>query len=88
MQRIFPQELLYWEEEPTEQLALKARGAWFQESHKTGERRNLKGTQNLTCSGTQGKSTNLIGAWARPTCWSWRVFGVGWGGATVAPLGT
>ena len=31
-------------------------------------------TQNLTCSGTQGKSNNLIEAWARLTCWSWTVF--------------
>lgn len=36
--------------------------------------RNLKGnTQNLTCTGTQGKISNLIGVWVRPTCWSWRV---------------
>ena len=34
----------------------------------------LKGlTQNLTCTRTQGKSSNLIGAWARSTCWPWRV---------------
>ena len=26
---------------------------------------------HLHCN--QGKSNNLIGAWARPTCWSWRV---------------
>ena len=25
------------------------------------------------CPGTQGKSSDFIGAWARLTCWSWRV---------------
>ena len=29
-------------------------------------------TQNLMCTGTQGKSNNLIGALARPTCWFWK----------------
>ena len=36
---------------------------------------------------TQGKSSNLIGAWARPTCWSWRVSGRGRGVAAI-PVGT
>lgn len=34
----------------------------------------LKGhTQILMHTGTRGKSSNLIGSWVRPTCWSWRV---------------
>lgn len=34
----------------------------------------LKGhTQSLMHMGTQGKGSNLIGSWIRPTCWSWRV---------------
>ena len=32
-------------------------------------------TQGLTCTRTQGKSSDPIRAWARPTCWSWRVSG-------------
>lgn len=35
----------------------------------------LKGhIQNLTCTNTQGKSSNLIGAWVSPKCRSWSVF--------------
>lgn len=34
-------------------------------------------TQNPLCTGTKHKSSNLIGAWASPICYSWRVF---WGG--------
>ena len=45
---------------------------------------SLKGcTQNLTRTRTQGKSSNLIDAWARPSYESWRVsgrVGVGVGG--------
>ena len=33
----------------------------------------LKGHgQNLSCSETQCRSSNMTGAWGRPTCWSWR----------------
>ena len=68
-------------EEPPGHLALKASGAWLQELHRTGGNRDftLQGhTQNLACTRTQGKSSNLIGAWARPTCWSWRILRRGW----------
>ena len=46
----------------------------------------LKGTKNLTHSGTQGRSSDLKGAWVRPACWSWRVSLRQ--AATAAPLGT
>ena len=33
----------------------------------------LKGHgQNLSCSETQCRSSDMIEAWGRPTCWSWR----------------
>ena len=33
----------------------------------------LKGHgQNLSCSETPCRSSNMTGAWGRPTCWSWR----------------
>ena len=32
--------------------------------------------------GTKEKRNHLIGDWTRPTCWSWRVFGVGGGQRT------
>ena len=31
----------------------------------------LNGSQNITCSGTQGRSSDLKVAWVRPTCRSW-----------------
>ena len=31
----------------------------------------------VSCTRTQGEGSDLIGAWARATCWSWRV---SWGG--------
>lgn len=30
-----------------------------------------KGAHKISCIESQGKSSNLIGAWARPTCWFW-----------------
>ena len=57
---------------PPERLALKPSGAYFPEGQRAvGNNRDstLKGcTQNLTCSRTQGRSSNLKGAWIRPTC--------------------
>ena len=78
------------EEEPPEHLALKASRARFQELHKIGGNRDLTlegHTQNLMCAGTKSKSSNLIGAWARPTCWSQMV---SWGGGEwlLLTLGT
>lgn len=35
--------------------------------------RDLGNTQVLTCTATQGTGCNSIGAWARPTCGSWRI---------------
>ena len=32
-------------------------------------------SQNFMCTGTPGKSSNLMGAWAKATCWPW---GVSW----------
>ena len=32
----------------------------------------LKDTQNLKQTKIGDKSSNMIGTWARPTCWSWR----------------
>ena len=58
-------EVLAWK------MALKASGAYFQESQRTGGNRDstLKGhIQNLTCSRTQGRSSNLKGVRVRPTC--------------------
>ena len=30
-------------------------------------------TQNLTCSRIHDRNNNLLGAWVRPTCWSWNL---------------
>ena len=68
----------HWEEENPEHLALKASGSWSQELHRTGGNRDstLGGcTQSLMHTMTQDKSSDFIGAWARSTCWSWRVPG-------------
>ena len=54
---------------PYECLALKDNGAFFRESQRAVGNRD---TQNTTHSETQGGSSNLKGAWIRPTCWSWR----------------
>ena len=75
-------------------LVLKAWVASLREPRRTGGNRHfiLKGrTQNLTDTQTQGKSSNLIGTWSRPTCWSapWRGRVVRWGGAVLSlMLGT
>ena len=61
----------HWEDKPPEHLALKVRGDYLQESQKAVQNRDStpKGyTQNLTHSGTQGKSSNSKGAWVRLTC--------------------
>ena len=68
----------HWEDELWEHLALKSSWASFQEAHRTGG--NKEHTQNLMCVGTEVKSSYSIGAWARPTCWSWRVSQTGGGG--------
>ena len=52
----------------------------MQELHRTGGsgHSTLEGlTQGLVHTRTQGKGSDFIGAWAGPTCWSWRV---SWGG--------
>ena len=70
-------EVWHQEEEPPEFSALKANGAWLQELNRTeGKRDSTLGghTQGLMCTRTQGKSSDFIGAWARPTCWSGKVF--------------
>lgn len=91
LQMFFPQEFLLWGDEPPERLALNARRINFRSPIGLGEIRDLtlKGhTQNLICSGTQGKSSNLIRAYARPTCWSWRIsWGGGVGGNGGSPGG-
>ena len=75
-------------------MALKASGALLQELHRTGGNRDFtlkRCTQNLMCITTKGKSSNLIGTWVRPTCWSeivsW-VGGVGVGEQLWLTLGT
>lgn len=55
---------------------MKATSAWAQKFHRTGVNSNsaLGGlTQCLVYSKGQGKSSDFVRAWARPTCWSWRV---------------
>ena len=75
---ILPQKWELWvahnlpslEEEPPEHLDLKASGAWLQQLYRTGGNRDstLGGrTQGLMHYGTQGKSSDSIGAWGRPT---------------------
>ena len=61
--------ILHQEDEFPEHLSLKANGAYFLENQRTVGNRDstLKGCiQNLTCSGTQGRSSNLKGGWVRP----------------------
>lgn len=52
----------------------RSRGLWEIETL-------LKSAQNLTCSGTPGRSSNLKETWVRPTDWSWRA---SWRGRVVA----
>ena len=68
-------EVWHREDKPPEHLALMPAGFNCRSLTRLGERDfTLKGrTQNPMCTGTQSKNVNLIGAWARPTCWSWRV---------------
>ena len=66
--------VLHWENKPPENLALKATETLFQESQRGGGNRDslLTGThKGLTYSGTQGRSSNMIGAWGRPAWWPW-----------------
>ena len=62
---------------PEPHVRLPSPGIWHQKDkpQKTGGNTDLtfKYTQNFMCTGIQGKSSNLIGAWATSTCWSWRV---------------
>ena len=67
--------VLHLEDEPPEHLALKANGPYFREIQRNVGNRNsaLKEcTQNLTCSGTQGRGRNSKETWVRLTDWSWR----------------
>ena len=64
----------------------------MQEPHSPGGNRDSTlgvRTQGIVCNRTQGKRSNSIGAWARPTCWSWRVSwsGRGWGRVAAAHPG-
>ena len=61
----------YKKDKPPEYLALKASRAYFPEGQRAVGNRDPthKGhPQNLTHSRTQGRSSNLKGAWVRPTC--------------------
>lgn len=52
-------------------LGFEGHEGLLQELHRTEGNKDLtlKGfAQNLTCTGTKGKSSNFIGVWARPTC--------------------
>ena len=60
------------EKDPPEHLALKGRGTWLQELHRTGGNRDStlgRCIQTFMHTKTQGKSSDFIGVWARPTCW-------------------
>ena len=60
------------EDEPPKHLALKARGAWVQELHRTGERDpTLGGNTKLHMHLDPGQSRDSIGSWARPISVSW-----------------
>ena len=51
-------------------FVLKARGAYFQETQRAvGNIHSIlqEHTQNLTCSGSQERGSNLKEAWVRPT---------------------
>ena len=64
-------EVLHQEDRFPEHLALKVNGAYIQDTQGAAGIRDctLKGcTQNLTSSGSQGRSSNLKGDWVRLTC--------------------
>ena len=69
----------HWKEEPPEQLVS---GIWSQKFHRNGGNKTplLEGACKVSWEQDKGeKTSDLIGAWARPTCWCWRVFCRGWG---------
>ena len=58
--------LLHQEDKPSECSALKASRVYFWETLLGNTDSTLKGhTQNLMCFGTQGRSSNLKGAWVQ-----------------------
>ena len=64
----------HWKEEPPEHLVS---GIWSQKFHRNGGNKTplLEGACKVSWEQDKGKKTgDLIGAWARPTCWYWRVF--------------
>ena len=72
--------VLHWKDEYPQYLALKASGAFFQETlWAVGNRDSTlkRYTQNRIHCGTQGRSSNLKGPWVRTTHGSWQV---SWGG--------
>ena len=87
--RLFCPKVWHWEEEPLKHLALKwGLIAGVPQDLGKHDFTLKRYTQIITCTGPKGKSSNFIGAWVRPTCWSWRVC---WGalgqGGTVAHPG-
>ena len=73
--------VLHWEDEPSKCLALKTSGAYFQETQRTVgniDSTLREHTQDILCSHTHGKSSNLKGAWLIPIYRSWRVYWTGW----------
>ena len=67
-------EVLYQDDKRPKHVTLKARGN--RDVTLTGH------MQNLTHTRTQGKAVAFIGAWARPTYWSWKA---SWGGGCHSP---
>ena len=69
----------HWGEKPPEHLTLKASRDSVQELHTTGENRfhSKRVYTRFHVHGDTGQSSDSIGAWAKPTCGSWRV---SWGG--------
>lgn len=61
--------VLHQEEEPPAWVVLKASRPYFQENPLgSGKQTPLfKGTHKISRSGTQGRSSHVKGAWARPT---------------------
>ena len=69
----------HWKEEPPEHLVS---GIWSQKFHRNGGHKTplLEGACKVSWEQDTGeKTSDLRGAWARPTCWCWRVFCRGWG---------